>query len=311
MQVESVIGTRKSRSIVSLTEPAEEYQQSYYPLHPASIDACLQTVGPSLWKGDRSSVNAVLIPAIIESIVIKPTAARPEFGISVASSAYVGVGRFENPKNYASSASVYDPDTKALLFQVSGLRYHNLDVLEDQFASHSYAEISWKPDITFLTRDRLLGLPVEEPFCAGRNHSSPLGEVNKLIDLVAHKKPNLKVLEVNVATNDLTSIWLDRESFDKVTGAACVEYELLLTDAATLMNVQEKYGAQGDTGFTLLDFTRPSSDIALSTSDFDLIIIKLVSVLKRQMPPKKFYSIDCCALGSDTGRNHISCCSKR
>ncbi len=104
LQAESMSGSRKSRSLVSLTEPAEEYQQSFYPMHPVVIDGCFQTVGPSLWKGNRSTVDSVLVPAIIDSLIINARETKPEVGISVTSSKYVGVGRQEEPKNYMSSA---------------------------------------------------------------------------------------------------------------------------------------------------------------------------------------------------------------
>jgi hypothetical protein len=293
LEVESLSGTRKSRSLVSLSEPAEEYQQSYYPMHPVCIDGCLQTVGPSLWKGNRSSIDAVLIPAIIDSIVIKPTAVQPARGISVTSSEYVGVGRREKTKNYMSNASVYDPDTGSLLFQVSGLRYHQLDVLEHQHANHSYSQISWKPDITSLTKGKLLELPIETLYGSPKRGGTWLTRVSQMIDFIAHKRPNLKVLEVNMTPGDLTSVWLDRGNFDKDSRAAYLEYHLATTDATTLMSAQEKYGAQGEAKFSLLDLTRPPNDISSSTAGFDLVIVKMVRVPKRlSLPPKSSICIN-------------------
>lgn len=96
-------------------------------MHPACIDGCLQTTGPSLWKGNRSHVNAVLVPAVIDDAIISTTSTRFDSGISIACSKYVGVGRPEEPSNYMSDASVYDPTTGSLLFRVSGLRYHKID----------------------------------------------------------------------------------------------------------------------------------------------------------------------------------------
>jgi hypothetical protein len=278
LEVESLSGSRKSRSLVSLSEPAEDYEQSYYPMHPVCIDGCLQTVGPSLWAGNRSGVDAVLIPAIIDSIIIKPTIGQPETGISVTSSAYVGVGRSDNTKNYMSNASVYDPDTGALVFQVSGLRYHQLDVHEHQHANHNYSQIFWKPDITYLTTDKLLELPTEETYGNTSQGSSLPTRVSQLIDLIAHKKPNLKVLEVNMTPGDLTSAWLDGTNFDKGSRAACLDYQLAASDATTLMSAEEKYGAQGDTKFSLLDLSRPANDLSPRTADFDLVIVKMVSL---------------------------------
>ena len=84
---------------------------------------------------------------------------------------------------------------------------------------------------------------------------------------------------------DLTSVWLDGRNFDKDSRAAYLEYHLATTNATTLMSVQERYGAQGDTKFSLLDLTRPSNDLSLSTAGFDLVIVKMVCVPKRLTLP--------------------------
>jgi acyl transferase domain-containing protein len=69
LSVESRSGQRHGRSLVSLSEPKSKWDpQSYYPIHPASLDGCFQTVTPSLWAGERSSLNAVLVPSIIDDL---------------------------------------------------------------------------------------------------------------------------------------------------------------------------------------------------------------------------------------------------
>jgi len=284
LEAESLSNTQKSRSLVSLSEPAEEYQQSFYPMHPVCIDGCLQTVGPSLWKGNRSSVDTVLIPAIIDTMIIKPTAVQPEVGISVTSSEYVGVGRQEKAKNHMSNASVYDPNTGTLLFQVSGLRYHQLSVHENQNANHSYSQTLWKPDVTYLTNDKLWKLPIEATYGSLNPGDTWLTRASQLIDFIAHKRPNLKVLEVNMTPGDLTSVWLDEGNFEKDSRAAYLEYHLSTPDATTLMSAQEKYAAQGDTKFSLLDLTRSQNDLPSSTAGFDLVIVKMVRVPMPPMP---------------------------
>ena len=94
LEVESTSGMRQSRSLVSLVEPPSTWSpQSSYPMHPACIDGCVQTVTPSLVAENRSGINAVLVPTVIDDLVINPITTRPETGISVATSEYVGKGR--------------------------------------------------------------------------------------------------------------------------------------------------------------------------------------------------------------------------
>lgn len=87
LEIESLSASRNSRSKVSLALPMEEIPQSYFPLHPVCMDGCLQTVVPSLWAGNRAEVNAVLIPAIIDGLVINPRKRISETGISMSTAA--------------------------------------------------------------------------------------------------------------------------------------------------------------------------------------------------------------------------------
>jgi hypothetical protein len=280
LEVEALVGVRQSRSLVSLSEPPSEFPLSIYPMHPACIDGCLQSVAPSLWRGDRSNVNAVLIPAIIDSLILTSRTSQSETGISVTSSEYGGAGRLEDTKNWMSNASVYDPNTGSLLLQISGLRYHKLDIRESPHAAHTYTRVAWQPDITYLSQDQLLKLTSEEPFnnsCSGESHI--LTKANWVIDMKAHKKPNLKVMEVNQRPNDSSSIWLGGSQFNKSSRAAWRQYCFASIDATALIKAQEKYEARRNTLFSLLDITKPPHDFAPNETDFDLVIVKLVSVL--------------------------------
>ncbi len=282
IEVETRSGVRKARSKLSLVAPEEEYRQSYYPMHPVCIDGCLQTVSLGIFRGNRSDVDAVLIPAIIDSIVIIPTAT-PATGIAVTSSKYVGVGRPEASRNYMSNVSVYDPSTSGLLFEVTGIHYHQLDVLDLQEAGNSYCEMAWKPDISYLTQDKLLALSPESTNRDSNDNSYMPNHANQLLDMIAHKMPNLKVMEINTSPNDQTSMWLDGSNFDERSRAACTEYSFVASDTTVLMNVEEKYTAQGNAKFDVLDVTRAPSDFSPGTTTFNLIIVKTVSLLK-QLP---------------------------
>lgn len=278
LEVESVSGMRQSRSLVSLIEPDSEYPQSVYPMHPACIDGCMQTSGPSLWKGNRSSVNAVLIPAIIDSVTIIPNTSRPEKGTSLSSCKYVGRGRREETKNYMSEISVYDTDTGSLLLEMSGLRYHKLDTRGDLHTAHSYSQVTWKPDITWLNQENLSGFLSDELSRGTESlgHQST-GKIDQLVDLIAHKKPNLKVMEINMVAGDSTSVWLDRLILAKSPRAALDGFSFVTKDAAALIEAQEKYEAQSDTEFSIFDFTRSDNGFPTPAEvGFDLVIVDYV-----------------------------------
>ena len=278
LDVESVSGERHSRSLVSLTEPPSEYPQSSYPMHPACIDGCFQTSSPSLWNGNRSSVNAVLVPAIIDDIIISSSGTRPETGISITSSKYVGLGRREETKNYMSEASVYDPSTGSLLFSVSGLRYHKLDTREDPYAAHNYSCVVWKPDVIHLSQHQLLDLVSTQPDANQKiGDDSSWRILNELVDLVSHKKPNLKVMEASLIPGHSKSLWLHEGFSNASPRAAYRKYHFSSVDATALIAAQEKYGALANTNFTLLDMTKAPGEFQVSEADFDLLVVRLVS----------------------------------
>lgn len=229
-------------------------------MHPACIDACFQTVTPSLWAGDRSAIDAVLVPAVIDDLIINPMVTRPEVGISVTSSEYVGRGRPDENKNYFSGCSVYDPSTGSLLLRLTGLRYHKLDIGNVVHNPHTYNRSVWKPDITFLSQEQVNCLIAEVP-------SSKLDHV---IDLIAHKKPALKVMEINLSSTDITSIWFHET--DNPSRAAYSQYSFVSSDAIALINAQTEFESHRNTVFSLLDITNP--DFTSSESNFDLVIIK-------------------------------------
>lgn len=229
-------------------------------MHPACIDACFQTVTPSLWAGNRSAIDAVLVPAIIDDLIINPVTTRPEVGVSVTSSEYVGRGRPDENKNYLSGCSIYDPNTGSLLLRLIGLRYHKLDIGNMAHSPHTYNHSVWKPDVTFLSQEQLDCLITK----------GPSSKLDNLIDLIAHKKPASKVMEINLSPADITSIWFHEA--DRQSRAAYSQYSFVSPDALALINVQTEFESHRNTVFNLLDITKP--DFTSSESDFDLVIIK-------------------------------------
>ena len=272
LEVESTAGCRHNKTLLSFSEPPSAFSQSSYPMHPACIDGCLQAGGPSLWKGYRSSMNTMLIPASIDEMTINSHSGCSETGIAIASAAYSGIGPTELAKNYKSYTSVYDSKTESLLLQISGLAYHELEIHQQAKANHTYTCISWKPDISFITQSQLpIIIADEHNVQSTKSEKHPGVEVNRILDLVAHKKPNLKVLEVSMLENT-DSLWLE----GGLSSSSCRAFHLASHVPATLLGLHEKYGAYGNIEFRNLDLTKPSPDFAANEMDFNLVILQLV-----------------------------------
>lgn len=279
LEIESLSGCRDSRSMVSLTPPLEDFSQSYYPLHPVCLDGCLQTVVPSLWAGNRAGVNAVLIPAIIDGLVINAHNRISETGLSISSATYTGLGRIDDNKNYKSDLTVYDTKTKALLFQVSGLRYHKLDVAL-KTSEHSYGQLYWQPDITFLKQENVFNL------ACFSEQESPTSDslVNNFVDMIVHKIPNLNVMEINIDPNDNSSLWFNEGNVDMVSKRQSGKYHLSTTDTSSLISLQETYGNNSNSTFSLLHLNSGALDFGVDTSTQDLVVIKMVRALEILSP---------------------------
>lgn len=218
----------------------------------------------------------MLVPAMIDELTIKSQPVRPETGIAVASAEYIGVGRPEETKSYKSKVAVYDSKSGLLLFQMSGLRYHKLDTRENLHASHTYSQLTWRPDISFISQRQLLGLFDNELDTELQQQGGQfLGKINKVIDMIAHKTPNLKVMEINTL-NRSESVWLDGQVLGSSPRSACHRYHLALSTTDTLLDAQERYGTHPNTEFSILDVTTPSLDFDSDEAVFDLVIVKFV-----------------------------------
>ncbi|KAK3356488.1 reducing type I polyketide synthase [Lasiosphaeria hispida] len=264
LEVESTVGHFANRSLVALEPPPSTWKQSHYPIHPANMDGAFQSVAPSLWQGDRSSIDAVLVPAIVDSITIYPQREGVTQGISVATSEFIGVGRKESKKNYFSSCQVFSPKDGALLFELKGLRYHQLQTRGDVYTTHPYARLEWKPDVTLLSEQQLQTV---------LSDGETTATIQSAIDHLAHKFPTLKVAEINLDNADDSTLWIsDSESPNKSTRAAYSAYHFFTNNATALVNLQDKHAAVGNSTFTLADLTRP--DFVSTEQDFDLVITK-------------------------------------
>ena len=261
IEIEAVTGQRQCRTLMSLEPPESKYSpQSYYPIHPAALDGCLQTPVPSNAQCDRTNLLNVMIPAIIDDVVINKVPAKLRHGLSKATSIYGGRGRLELEKNWVANTSVYDSQSGQLLMKITGLNYVRLDVAPKP-DPHTFHRVSWKPDITFLTQDQMMYLTPQKAST----------KLDTVVDLIAHKKPALKVLEVNLEDADTSCMWF--EARDSSTRAAYSQYDFASPDAKTIVNVEAKYEETGNTSFLHISPDQEALGLP-SEAAYDLAIIK-------------------------------------
>ena len=272
LEYESLSGQRASRSIVSLTEPSSNHSQSDYPIHPACIDGFLQACGPALWNGDRASMHSVLVPAVIDDVLICPKPKASITGIANITSTYNGVGDTNDTKNYSANVTVYDKDTGLLLFQASKLRTFILDTHAASHTEGKFCQLTWKPDITFMSQSHLsqyLGVSTS-------SNSDSLAVINQTIDLIVHKKPNLKVCEAVMVPRVSSSVWSDTDSNNSGVRSTCEAFKFVSSDARALLSAKEARAAHASSAdFSVLDLAS-SPDAEFKKAQFDLLIVRYV-----------------------------------
>jgi malonyl CoA-acyl carrier protein transacylase len=261
--IESVSGSRKCRTILSLDPPPSKWDpQSYYPIHPAVFDTCIQTVTPANAGGDRSSLKDVMIPALIDDMIVNKMPKVLHEGLSVAESVYTGRGRKDVAKSWIANIGIHDPQSGALLVRITGLNYVRLDV-DEKPDPHVFQAVTWRPDVSLLTQNQLNYLPP--------SHEAAT-KLDTVIDLVAHKHPTLKILEIDLDGRSTTSSWF--QGCGVPTRAAYSRYDFATVDANTLVSVQMAYEIKKDSAFHLISLSKELLGLSITEPTYDLVIVK-------------------------------------
>ncbi|KAF7590609.1 hypothetical protein BBP40_002604 [Aspergillus hancockii] len=265
-KVETRAGERRARCLITLADPPSAHDpQSSYPVHPAALDGVLRATVPACCAGYRVKVCETLIPAMIDDLIINPTS-RPHKGMAIASSYYSGRGHTDAAKSYLGDTSVYDPTTGALLIRMTGLSSHKIDLAVDLMARHTLTIDTLKPDISTLSEGAIEKL-----------HQAHDNMISLLFEMAVHKKPSLKVLEVDLDTGDLASPWLDHQGRDR---GSQHQYRCMAQGVASLSAIESKYVDQPNTSFHTLDLEASRLGVK-EEEQFDLIIVKAVSPLAK------------------------------
>lgn len=270
--LEATAGQRSCRALVDLTPPPSKWEpQSRYPLHPAVLDACLQALMAPNAANERSLVREIQIPGLAnEAIINRMPRDGLRQGLVHARSRYSGRGRLDQAKGIIGDVSLYDADTGAMLMQLRGLNYAKLDA-DPKPDPHTFDSVQWRPDISLLAaRDQLEALLQWGGF------------PGTLIDLVAHKRPLLKVLEVAFEDDDAaaavpadgSSLWL--EGGEAGARQACTRYDFASANPDALVAAEKRHGAaRQDGGYLLADWEKPALGLDTATSArYDLVILQ-------------------------------------
>ncbi|KAF2679551.1 polyketide synthase [Lentithecium fluviatile CBS 122367] len=269
--IEAVAGSRDVRSLLDLSDPKSNYQQSAYIIHPASIDVCFQSVTASIWAGMRSTATMRLVPSAIDEIIIPSRACPVEAAMAKASSTFDDVGNPKDPKSYRSGVCVCDPDTGEVVFKMHGLRCLDLEPEKAPNGDHLYCRSIWTPDISTLTSGQFGNMA----FFPEKGTTS---ELNKLLDAFALWKPEVRVLEI-LSSHLSESSWLCSTRATDFDRTLCSRLSLWLTSHKALSEATSKYGFLRNTVVRKIEL----GACPLPEEEYDLILLSSAS--PTEIPP--------------------------
>ncbi|KAJ8132252.1 hypothetical protein O1611_g1372 [Lasiodiplodia mahajangana] len=263
ISLEATSGQRSCRAMVDLTPPKSKWDpQSFYPFHPAVLDACLQVAMPANASNERSLVKDVIVPGIVNEAIINKVPYNMQRGLAIAKSGYTGRGRPDQARSIISDISVYDPEMGALFMQVKGLNYVKLDVVLKPDA-HTFDHVIWRPDVSLLTQDQLIRF--------NPNNVSK-SKLDSVIDLVAHKKPMLDVLEVSLGHSEKSTLWF--KTSDMAPRLAYSRYSFASDDAKAVVSVQTENEANRNSSFQLINIDIEGLGL-VERGTYDLAIVQV------------------------------------
>ncbi|KAB8234043.1 polyketide synthase module [Aspergillus alliaceus] len=270
------LSTAHDSGMIRLQEPVIEYasEADIAPLqHPSPghlwTKACAEVgynYGPAFHILEQVELSEVLIPAMVDDMVINPNQARPRVGMAVASSYYSGRGREDVAKSYVGDNSVYDPASGALLVRMTGLSNHQIDLGIDPLSQHTLTQDIIKPDISTLSQESVDKLSI-----------SHIEMVPFLLELAVHKKPSMKILEVDLDSDGQQSLWLE---FLQVAGATHQQYRFRVLDEVRMADIKGLYNDNTNCSFGVLDCE--DSRLGFAEDIFDLVILRAISPLTTQ-----------------------------
>ncbi|KAF2740098.1 ketoacyl-synt-domain-containing protein [Polyplosphaeria fusca] len=243
--------------------------ESDYYIHPAALDMCSQLAIIAVHGGHAQNLRQGYIPIFIDELTVWPSKARETSAKAIVQADFKGL-RGAHAKiqicNEAGESMVEVGNVRTVAYAgASG-------VTSSMAQSHPYTRLVWKPDISTLSHDdaRKLFPPLNSPDTDG--HATSYLQFERLLDLLAHRNPSMKILEVSAGNLETTAVTL------KVLGGTArryAKYVLASSQSSCISAAKSRFVASKD--FSCLAIGSPDSTTSLDTdTDFDLIIASSV-----------------------------------
>lgn len=268
VDIQWVWGEPYTKGTLSMAEPGSKFKQSPYPIHPVSIDSFLQFAGYAVVQKLKKFgfVDNIMVPGRIDALTISSGVAHSPSARVMVSASYSGEGKLDAGPSYSSSGGAWDSENGACIVHIKGMQFSYIERAAGTIGRHPISRLSWKVD-PVLTDE----LSLRRLLSGSSIASGPW--LNSIIELVHHRNPGAKVVEVNTDPDSTSCLSLDIESghedISPVPYAALVaEMSFISAGPRQLLDVQDRHSTHTNAKFKLLDTTTPDCSISPDPVDF-------------------------------------------
>ncbi|KAF2110247.1 hypothetical protein BDV96DRAFT_650896 [Lophiotrema nucula] len=276
-EIEAIPPRRESRARSTWSHSGTRSFESKYAIHPTIIDSFFQAGVPPLYECQRTMIDRVFVPRIIDEINIPSRAFEVQTSIALSTCKWTRIGREDSILNYISNAQVFDEVKGQRIFELFGLRYSELLEVDPNFIKPlDYACVQWVPDFTLLRDTSLESIGSISRIADLEKDLDLSTSAVQLVALVRLKFAQISVLEIDmsqyeeyeVQTNPCTEDWGKRPSRLFIS-----HYVVASRSPIGLANAQKRLQHLAGTRFHVYDV---GSQTLLPGNDskFDLTIIK-------------------------------------
>ncbi|KAH7135959.1 hypothetical protein B0J11DRAFT_611808 [Dendryphion nanum] len=168
--------------------------ESKYAVHPASLDACFQLTLIALYGGHLDHAKNAFIPVSIGEMTVWPSREDEECGQALAQAKMVGLRGAHGRVQLFNQSGQPRVDVKDLRC----VSYYGGTGKNSAPKGDEYTRLAWKPDASGLSTLNF----------SSKSKHAPEQPFASLIDLMGHRDPGIRILQVGASNFEITRLVL-------------------------------------------------------------------------------------------------------
>jgi acyl transferase domain-containing protein/NADPH:quinone reductase-like Zn-dependent oxidoreductase len=181
--------------------------ESRYCIHPCTLDSCFQLLPIAAHGGQTKSLQSAFVPIGIEELTIWPSADEGSHARAVAFARRAGL------RGGRGDIQLFSQDGKPRVEVVNMqcVQYQGGPAIDNltQVSANPYSQLIWKPDISTLTKENATAMFSAAMSSYDHRKGSSYFEMRRVLDLLSHKNPSMKVIGVGTDSRSVTEAALE------------------------------------------------------------------------------------------------------